>query len=189
MLIACSASALSLQVRNVDSDSDPPEGQETVSPALARVHVPHDPSLAHGAESAKRLGQHLVVHLRRQITHEHVVVVLRVLPVLLALVRPVDAHLGVKDLAPVQRLHRLLRRPHVGVLDKAVVEPAVLEISVLDDFRRDDGSGHGKDLGEHDVGDPRREVANVQVWLLGRLGHGGHGRRLRWRRGREAGLV
>jgi hypothetical protein len=156
VLIACSASALSLEGQH-PADGEmamaSPEGQESVTSALARVHVPHDSCLAHGSKRSKCLGEYLVVHLGREVSDKDVEMMLRVLLVLLTLVGPVDSDLCVKDLSPVQRLHRLLGRSHIGVLDKAIVESTVLEISVLDNLGRDDGSGNGKDLGENQVGD------------------------------------
>jgi hypothetical protein len=178
--MACSASALSLrrqpdQIGENDSThsattSNPPKRQKAVTPALARVHVPHDPRLAHAPKCAKGLCEHVVVDLWAEVADKDVVVVLGVLLVLLTLVGPVHPDIRVKYLPPVEGGHGLLGRAHLGVLDETIVEPAVLEIAVLDDLGGDDRTGDGKDLGEHVVGDPGGEVADVEMGLFRRLG-------------------
>lgn len=55
-----------------------PESQEPIPPALARVHIPHDPSLAHRRERPKRLGQSLIIHLWGKITDKDVEMIVRV---------------------------------------------------------------------------------------------------------------
>ena len=132
----------------------PPEREEAVTSALARIHIPHDSSLAHTSKRPERLCQHLVIHLGTEVPDEDMEMVLRVLSVLVALVRPIDPYIRIENLAPIERGKSLVRRAHVGIFDKTVIESAVLEVAVLDDLGLHDGTSDGKDLCEHVVGDP-----------------------------------
>lgn len=96
--------------------------------------------------------------------------VLCVLLVLVTLIHPVDPDFSVKDLAAVECGERLVGRAHVGVLDETIVESTVLEISVLNDFRADDGTGDSKNFGEDVIGDSGRKVADVKVGSFGSFG-------------------
>ena len=139
------------------------EGKEPVATRLARVHVPHDTRIREGAERAERLGEDIVVDFGDEVADEDVIVVARVLLVLLALVRPVDADLGVEDLAPVEGLERSFGCAHVHVFDETIVETAVLVVAVRDDLDVLHGTGHSKDLRQHILRHPWAEVSDVEV--------------------------
>ena len=139
------------------------EGKEPVATRLARVHVPHDTSVRHGAESTESLGQDIVVDLWGKIANKDVVVTRRVLLILLTLVSPVDADLGVENFAAVEGLESSLCRAHVHVLDETVVETAMLVVTVRDDFNVLDGTSDGEDLGEHVLCHSRTQVPNIKM--------------------------
>lgn len=140
-----------------------PKGKETVTARLARVHVPHDAGVGHGTEGGEGLGEDVVVDLGGKVADEDVEVVGSVFLVLLALVSPVHADLGVEDFAAIEGLESGLGGTHVHVLDEAVVEAAMLVVAVGDDLDVLDGPGDGEDLGEHVLGHSGAEVANVEV--------------------------
>lgn len=140
-----------------------PESQKPVSTRLARVHVPHDPSVGKRTESAERLGEDLIVDFGAEISYEDVVVVASIFFVLLTLVCPVDTNLGVKNLATVESLERRLRRTHIHVLDETIVETTVLEVAIGDDFDMLNGTSHSEDLRKHILCHARAQVADVEM--------------------------
>lgn len=91
---------------------------------------------------------------------------LGILPILIPLIRPIHPYIRIEYLPPIQSRQRLICRTHVGVFDETVIEASMLEISILDDFRLNDGSGDGEDLGEHVVGHSRGEIADVEMGFL-----------------------
>ena len=137
------------------------ESKETIATRLPRVHVPHDTSIGQSTKSGKRLSKDIIVYLRGEVADENMVVVGSVLLVLLTLVRPIDADLGVKDLAAVEGLKSGLRGAHVHVLDEAIVQATVLVVTVWDDLDMLDWTGYGKYLREHVLGHPWAQVAHV----------------------------
>ena len=139
------------------------ESEKAVSTGLARVHIPHNTGVGKGAKGAEGLPEDLIVDLRAEVADKNVEMVAGVLLVLLALISPVDADLGIEDLASVERLKSGLRSTHVHVLDEAIVETAMLVVSVGNDLYMLHGPGHGEDLGKHILRNPGAEVANVKV--------------------------
>lgn len=144
-----------------------PECEETVTPALARVHVPHDPRVRERAERHEGLVEDGVVDFGREVTDEEVAVVREVLLLSIrVLVSPVDADLHVEDLATIERRKGRLGGAHLVVLDKAagrrkkgqswenrkeekrdrpVVDTAMLEGTVGNDLDAENGTcGRGK---------------------------------------------
>lgn len=86
-----------------------------------------------------------------------------VLLVLLTLVRPVDTNLCVENFAAIKGLQSGLGGTHVKVLDEAIVETAMLVVTVWDNFDMLDWASDGKDLSEHVLSDPRAQVADVEM--------------------------
>lgn len=139
------------------------ECKEAVSARFARVHVPHNPCIGHGAKGAEGFGEDIVINFGTEVTNKDVVVTGGVLFVLLALVRPVDANLRVEDLAAIEGLQRSFGSAHVDVLDEAVVEAAMLVVPVRDYFDVLNGPGDGEDFSEHVLGHPRAQISNVKM--------------------------
>jgi hypothetical protein len=83
--------------------------------------------------------------------------------VLLTLVGPIDANLGIKDFATVESLKSSLGSTHVHVLDETVVETAVLVVSIGNNFNVLDGARDGEDFCEHVLGDTGTEVSDVEM--------------------------
>jgi hypothetical protein len=140
--------------------------QETITTRLSRVHVPHDTSIGQSAKSGKCLSEDIIVDLRREVANEHMEVVGGVLLVLLALVCPIHADLGIKDLTTVESLKSSLRGTHVHVLDEAIVKAAMLVVAVWDDLDVLNRTSHSKNLCEHILGYPRAQVPHVEVGPL-----------------------
>ena len=188
--MACSASAFSLKNKGVSPSSFEgptvrgqvgegislallahlPERQKPIAPALARIHIPHDPRLTHRPKCSKCLSQHIVIDLGTEVTDKDVEMMLRILLVLLALIRPVDPHFGIEYLSAIQCLYGLFGRAHIGIFYKSIVVSPMLKITILDDFGRHYGSSDGEDFSEHEIGHSWGEVADVEVGLFRRLG-------------------
>lgn len=114
-----------------------------------------------------------VVDFGREVADKEVVVLREVLLLGVGvLIGPIDPHLEVKDAAAVKRLQGRLGGAHLVVLDKAVVDAAVLHRPVGDDLDSEDGTGDGKDLLEHVLGHARAQVADVEVGAFRRLSSG-----------------
>jgi hypothetical protein len=170
--IAWSASARSLPRQHGEYHQEPlspPEREETITPALARVHIPHDPRLAQTAKCAESLVEDLIIDFWAQIAHKHMEMMLRVLFVCISLIRPIDSNIGIKQFSSIKRLESLVGCSHIRIFDESIVHTTMGEISILDNLGRDDGTGDRKDLGEHVVGYSRREVADVEMGFLGRF--------------------
>ena len=90
-----------------------PESDESVAAGSARLHVPHDASLGHGAKRGESLQKHLVVDLVGQVAHKDVEVVRSVfLGCVVRLIRPVDTDFllpPVRRLAPYTTAQQCLR--------------------------------------------------------------------------------
>ena len=103
-----------------------------------------------------------------------------ILLVLLTLVSPVDTNFCVENFATIEGLQSGLGSTHVEVLDETIVEAAMLVVTVWDDFDMLDRTSDGKDLGEHVLGYPRAQVADVEMGpplLDGRSSGEGRGER------------
>ena len=139
------------------------EGEETVTTRFSGVHIPHDTGIREGAKCAERLAKNFIVNLGAEITNEDMIVCGGVFLVLAALVRPVDADLGIKDLAAIEGLEGSLGSTHVHVLNETVVEATVLVVTVGDDLYMLNWASDSEDLREHVLGDPRGQVSDVEM--------------------------
>ena len=139
------------------------EGEETVTTRFSGVHIPHDTGIGESAEGAECLTKNLVVDLGAEITNEDMVVCGGVFLVLAALVCPVDADLGIEDLAAIEGLEGGLGSTHIYVLNETVVEATVLVVSVRTDLDMLYWTGDGEDLCEHVFGDPRGQVSDIEM--------------------------
>lgn len=86
-----------------------------------------------------------------------------VLFVLLTLVSPVDTNFCVKNFATIEGLQSGLGSAHIKVLDEAIVEAAMLVITVWDDFDMLNWASDGEDLREHVLGHPRAQVTDIEM--------------------------
>jgi hypothetical protein len=140
-----------------------PESEETIATGFARVHVPHDAGVGHGAKGTEGFGEDIIVDLGAEITNEDVVVTGRVLLILLALIGPVDTDLSIEDLTAIERLERGFGCTHVDVLDEAIVEATVLIIAVRNNFNVLDRTSNSEDFGEHVLGNTRAQVSDIEM--------------------------
>jgi hypothetical protein len=154
-----------------------PKCEEAITAGLARVHVPHHASVGHGAESAESFGENLIIDFGAEISNENVVVTGGVFLVLLTLVSPVDADLGIEDLAAIESLESRFCSAHIDILHKTIVEAAMLIVAIGNNFNMLNRPCDGKDLAEHVLSDARAQISNVEVgtplhgiWVP--IGHG-----------------
>ena len=140
-----------------------PEREEAVTTRFSGIHIPHHTSIGQGAKGAESLAENLVIDFGGEIADEDVVMTGGVFLVLLTLVSPVDTNFRVENFAAVEGLQSGLCSTHVEVLDETIVEAAMLVVTVRDDFNMLDWASDGKDLREHVLGDPRAQVADIEM--------------------------